>query len=37
VDAGQLPRYARLLQIAFVGSLPRTSVGKPDKKAMRGG
>lgn len=35
VDAGSLPRYARLLDIHFVASLPRTSVGKLDKKAMR--
>ena len=35
VDAGSLPRYARLMQISFVTSLPRTSVGKMDKKAMR--
>jgi len=37
VDTGQLPRYARLIQISFVQSLPRTSVGKLDKKAMRHG
>ncbi|MCX7194262.1 MAG: fatty acid--CoA ligase [Proteobacteria bacterium] len=35
VDEGRLPRYARLLQIRFVSTLPRTSVGKMDKKAMR--
>ncbi len=35
VDEGRLPRYARLLEIRFVASLPRTSVGKLDKKAMR--
>jgi len=35
VDAGSLSRYARLMQINFVASLPRTSVGKLDKKAMR--
>ncbi|MDD2720542.1 MAG: fatty acid--CoA ligase [Gallionella sp.] len=37
VEAGSLPRYARLMQIRFVTRLPRTSVGKMDKKAMRGG
>lgn len=36
VDAGFLSRYARLIQFRFVASLPRTSVGKLDKKAMRG-
>lgn len=36
VDQGHLPRYARLTQISFVATLPRTSVGKMDKKAMRG-
>lgn len=36
VDEGHLPRYARLLQIRFVSKLARTSVGKLDKKAMRG-
>ena len=35
VDEGHLPRYARLMEIRFVTSLPRTSVGKLDKKAMR--
>ncbi len=35
VDEGRFPRYARLLEIRFVASLPRTSVGKLDKKAMR--
>jgi fatty-acyl-CoA synthase len=35
VDAGSLPRYARLLQFSFVAVLPRTSVGKMDKKLMR--
>lgn len=35
VDEGRLSRYARLLQISFVTSLARTSVGKLDKKAMR--
>jgi len=35
VDEGRLSRYARLLQVSFVGSLARTSVGKLDKKAMR--
>jgi fatty-acyl-CoA synthase len=36
VDQGHLSRFARLLQIVFVESLPRTSVGKLDKKVMRG-
>ena len=35
VDEGRLPRYARLMEIRFVAGLPRTSVGKLDKKAMR--
>lgn len=35
VAEGRLSRYARLLQIRFVTSLPRTSVGKLDKKTMR--
>lgn len=35
VDEGHLPRYARLLDIELVCQLPRTSVGKLDKKAMR--
>lgn len=35
IDAGHLSRYARLIEICFVESLPRTSVGKLDKKAMR--
>lgn len=35
IDEGRLPRYARLMEIHFVTSLPRTSVGKLDKKAMR--
>lgn len=35
VDAGTLPRYARLIQVSFVEALPRTSVGKLDKKVMR--
>lgn len=35
VDAGRLSRYARLVEIHFVADLPRTSVGKLDKKAMR--
>ncbi|WP_435627342.1 fatty acid--CoA ligase [Candidatus Ferrigenium straubiae] len=35
VDEGRLPRYARLMEICFVASLPRTSVGKLDKRAMR--
>jgi fatty-acyl-CoA synthase len=35
VDEGRLPRYARLMEICFVASLPRTSVGKLDKKTMR--
>lgn len=37
VEAGSLPRYARLMQIRYVATLPRTSVGKMDKKAMREG
>jgi fatty-acyl-CoA synthase len=35
IEAGHLPRYACLLQITFVATLPRTSVGKLDKKSMR--
>ncbi len=35
IDEGRLPRYARLMEICFVASLPRTSVGKLDKKTMR--
>lgn len=35
IDEGGMSRYARLLQISFVDSLLRTSVGKMDKKAMR--
>ncbi len=35
IDQGHLSRYARLLQIRYVDVLPRTSVGKLDKKAMR--
>lgn len=35
VEAGLLSRYARLIQFRFTASLPRTSVGKLDKKAMR--
>ncbi len=35
IDQGHLSRYARLIQIYFVTSLIRTSVGKLDKKAMR--
>lgn len=35
VDEGHLPRYARLIDIRFVESLPRTSVGKLDKKLIR--
>lgn len=34
-DAGRMSRYARLIQFSFVDNLPRTSVGKLDKKAMR--
>ncbi len=36
VEEGHLSRYARLIQISFVAALPRTSVGKLDKKLMRG-
>jgi fatty-acyl-CoA synthase len=32
---GTLPRYARLARFEAVEQLPRTSVGKIDKKAMR--
>ncbi len=35
VDEGRLSRYARLIQFAFVSMLPRTSVGKLDKKRIR--
>lgn len=35
VDAGVMPRYARLLEFEFVAQLPRTSVGKLDKKTLR--
>ena len=35
VDEGRLSRYARLVQFGFVAALPRTSVGKLDKKRMR--
>ncbi len=35
VDEGRLSRYARLTEFAFVSMLPRTSVGKLDKKRMR--
>ena len=33
--AGQVSRYATPERIEFVPELPRTSVGKLDKKAMR--
>jgi fatty-acyl-CoA synthase len=35
VDEGRLPRYARLIEIYFVTHLPRTSVGKMDKRTLR--
>ncbi len=35
MDEGRLSRYARLIQFGFVAALPRTSVGKLDKKRMR--
>ncbi len=35
VDEGRLSRYARLTRFDFVVALPRTSVGKLDKKRMR--
>ncbi len=35
VDEGRLSRYARLTRFSFVAALPRTSVGKLDKKLMR--
>ncbi|WP_298015734.1 fatty acid--CoA ligase [uncultured Castellaniella sp.] len=35
VDAGRLSRYAVPEQVRFVDSLPRTSVGKLNKRAMR--
>ena len=35
MDEGRLSRYARLIQFGFVSVLPRTSVGKLDKKRMR--
>jgi fatty-acyl-CoA synthase len=34
--AGRLPRYAVPERVMFVGSLARTSVGKIDKRALRG-
>jgi fatty-acyl-CoA synthase len=36
VAKGMLPAYAVPGQILFAGALPRTSVGKLDKKALRG-
>ena len=35
VEAGVIPRYALPERLEFVASLPRTSVGKLDKKAVR--
>ncbi len=35
VEEGRLSRYARLIQFVYVQTLPRTSVGKLDKKRMR--
>ncbi|MFD1787702.1 hypothetical protein ACFSC3_08965 [Sphingomonas floccifaciens] len=35
IASGALSRYARLERIALVDALPRTSVGKIDKKALR--
>lgn len=35
VDAGRLSRYAVPELVRFVDSLPRTSVGKLNKRAMR--
>ncbi len=35
IEAGHTPREAVLLQVRFVPSLKKTSVGKMDKKAMR--
>jgi fatty-acyl-CoA synthase len=35
VATGQIPKYAVPERIEFVAALPRTSVGKLDKKALR--
>ncbi len=35
VDIGELYKWATPERIEFVSELPRTSVGKLDKKAMR--
>lgn len=35
ISKGDLPRYARLDRIEIIDRLPRTSVGKIDKKALR--
>jgi fatty-acyl-CoA synthase len=35
VDNGRLPKWAIPERIEFVESLPKTSVGKMDKKLMR--
>jgi fatty-acyl-CoA synthase len=35
VDIGELSKWATPERIEFVSELPRTSVGKLDKKAMR--
>lgn len=35
VDKGAIPRHAILLKVIFADSIPKTSVGKVDKKALR--
>lgn len=35
VTAGRISRYAKLERLELVGEMPRTSVGKCDKKALR--
>ena len=35
VDKGTIPRQAILLKVVFTDSIPKTSVGKVDKKALR--
>jgi acyl-coenzyme A synthetase/AMP-(fatty) acid ligase len=35
IEAGAITRYARLDRFEIVDQLPRTSVGKIDKKALR--
>ncbi|MFM7783834.1 MAG: hypothetical protein ACKPE6_04160 [Gammaproteobacteria bacterium] len=37
VDAGHLPRYAIPERVSFVAALPKTSVGKIDKRKLREG